>query len=136
MNKAIFLVMPFMAATLSVTAQKKADCADDCCKKTAKKSETAFVCKLTSAEFRERKATVVASLKKQILEKKELKTGFAYKFAGTDATVDEITNFIKTERQCCGFFKFSLSVNGDSDAWLEITGPEGAKDVIISELEL
>ncbi|MES1181230.1 MAG: hypothetical protein ABUL44_00390 [Flavobacterium sp.] len=133
MKKLLIIFVGIITASITSFAQKKAACTEDCCKKT---KETVFTCKLTSAEFRERKATVIASLKKQVLEKKELKNGFAYKFAGNDNTVDEITNFIKTERQCCSFFKFNMSINGDSETWLEITGPKGAKDVIINELEL
>ncbi|MCW3120099.1 MAG: hypothetical protein JWM28_4181 [Chitinophagaceae bacterium] len=133
MKKIVIIVLGIITAFHPASAQKKAVCTDECCKKT---KTIAFTCKLTSSEFRERKATVVASLKKQILEKKELKNGFAYKFAGTDNIVDEITNFIKTERQCCGFFKFNMSINGDSETWLEITGPKGAKDVIVNELEM
>ena len=133
MKKISVLIIGLFAATFASMAQKKADCTDDCCKKS---KTTTFVCKLTSAEFRERKATVVASLKKQVIEKKELKNGFAYKFSGTDSMVDEITNFIKTERQCCGFFSFNMTISGDDEMWLEITGPKGAKDVIINELEL
>ena len=133
MKKMIILLLGVFTASFAAFAQKTAGCTDDCCKKT---KTTAFVCKLTSAEFRERKATVVASLKKQILEKKELKNGFAYKFEGTDNTIDEITHFIKTERQCCGFFKFSMSIHGDSEMWLEITGPRGVKEVIANELEM
>jgi len=128
----VFIVSILMAASPSFSQKKTGD-TDDCCKKS---KTTTFVCKLTSAEFRERKATVVASLKKQVIEKKELKNGFAYKFAGTDSMVDEITNFIKTERQCCGFFSFNMTINGDDEMWLQITGPKGAKDVIINELEM
>ncbi|HWW42229.1 hypothetical protein [Pedobacter sp.] len=94
-----------------------------------------FTCKLTSAEMRKRIETVVASLKKQVIEKKELQNGYAYKFKGNNKVVDELTEFIKTERVCCDFFDFSLSVNGDTSfAWLSITGPEGVKKFISSEL--
>src|SRR5206468_1473563 len=99
--------------------------------------KSGFTCKLTTPEFRKRKSIVIASLKKQIREKKELKNGFAYKFSGSDIMVDELTTFIKTERTCCDFFIFNLSINGDkSEAWLEITGPKGAKDFIKTELGL
>ena len=120
-----------------VNAQKVV-CNDDCCKKIAvSKRETPLSCKLTTPELRERKATVIASLKKQVMEKKELRNGYAYKFAGSDNTVDEIANFIKTERMCCDFFTFNMSVRGDkSEAWLEITGPKGAKEFITSELDM
>ncbi len=107
---------------------------DDC---EAKNKKQELTCKLTTPELRERKATVIASLKKQLLEKKELKNGFAYKFSGSDTMVDELATFVKTERACCDFFIFNLSINGDkSEAWLEITGPKGAKDFIKTELEL
>ena len=47
-----------------------------------------------------------------------------------------LAEFIKTERRCCEFFVFGLSVSGDkSEIWLELTGPEGTKDFISSELE-
>ena len=72
-----------------------------------------------------------------MLTKKELKNGYSYKFTGTDKMVDELAEFVKTERICCDFFIFNLSISGDkSEAWLEITGPKGAKDFIKSELEL
>ncbi|MCW3127345.1 MAG: hypothetical protein JWO03_3003 [Bacteroidetes bacterium] len=109
-------------------------CADPNCE--SNKSAT-LACKLTSAEMRERKSTVIASLQKQMLEKKELADGYAFRFAGTDCVVDELTEFIKTERQCCDFFTFNLSVKGDhSAAWLELRGPEGAKEFIKTELGL
>src|SRR5574337_205832 len=94
-------------------------------------------CKLTSPELRRRKETVIAELKKQLLEKKELDSGFAFRFPGNDAMLDTLMNFIKSERECCDFFAFQLSVNGDkSAAWLELTGPEGAKDFIRNEMGL
>lgn len=95
-------------------------------------------CKLTSREFQERKATVIASLKKQVIGKKELENGFSYKFKGSDETIDELIHFIKTERICCDFFEFNLSVNGDPDksVWLTITGKKGAKDFISEEMDL
>jgi hypothetical protein len=63
--------------------------------------------------------------------------GFAYKFEGSDSMLDELVTFIKTERACCDFFSFKLSVSGDqSETWLEITGPAGAKDFIAKELEM
>jgi hypothetical protein len=109
-------------------------CSDDC--KAKNKSEK-LSCRLTTPELQKRKQTVIASLKQQILDKKELKDGYAFKFPGTDNVLDEFTEFIKTERECCDFFTFGLSISGDkSEAWLELTGVDGVKDFIISELEL
>lgn len=94
-------------------------------------------CQLTTPELRKRKATVLASLKRQVIEKFELENGYSFKFPGTDNVLDELAEFVKTERVCCPFFLFKLSINGDkSETWLELTGPEGAKEFIDSELGL
>lgn len=97
--------------------------------------EKTIACKLTSPELQQRKATVISSLKRQMLRKEELTDGYRYQFKGTDALLDELLDFIKTERQCCDFFQFSLQVAGDaSETQLSITGPEGAKAFIETEL--
>gem|GEM_PF-953303 len=97
-----------------------------------------LVCKLTSMELQERKQTILAALTWQVLEKKEIKNGFQYKFEGSDSTIDQLTEFIKTERQCCNFFNFSLAIAGSEDGftWLTIAGPSGAKEFIKEELGL
>jgi hypothetical protein len=101
------------------------------------KSKTGLTCKLTTPEIRQRKETVIKSLKRQVLAKKELKNGYSYKFVGTDKMLDELTAFIKTERECCDFFIFNLFISSDkSEAVLEITGPKGAKDFIETELKM
>ena len=106
---------------------------DDCCKKQFGE----LVCKLTTPEMDERKKTVLASLRKQVLDKEELEDGYRFKFVGTDSMINELTEFAKTERHCCDFFTFNLSMSGDTSAvWFEITGPSGAKEFIGTELEL
>ena len=103
----------------------------------AKNNNGELTCKLTMPELKQRKETVIKSLKSQILMKKELKNGYSYKFGGTDKMIDELAEFVKTERMCCSFFTFNLSFCGDkSEAILEITGPKGAKEFIKTELEL
>jgi hypothetical protein len=119
----------------TMTAEKETSTCSDNCK--AKNKTTQLSCKLTTPELQKRKETVIASLKQKVLDKKELTNGYAYKFSGTDEVLDELTEFIKTERACCDFFTFGLSVSGDkNEAWLELTGVDGAKDFITSELEL
>lgn len=110
-----------------------------CCSPTnkAKNNSAVLTCKLSTPEFQKRKLTVLASLKKQVLERKELTNGYAFRFVGSDKVLDELTEFIRTERECCDFFTFNLSISGDkSEIWLELTGVEGAKDFITQELEL
>ncbi|QEM07795.1 hypothetical protein DIU31_031440 [Mucilaginibacter rubeus] len=95
-----------------------------------------MICKLTTPELQKRKTTVIATIKKLIKEKKELTNGYAYRFEGSDHQIDLLTDFIKTERQCCDFFNFSIDVRNDQTAWLKITGAKGVKGFIASELEL
>jgi len=94
-------------------------------------------CKLTAPELRMRKATVIAALQRQVLEKKELPDGFAFKFDSSDATLNMLTQFIQTERLCCSFFTFTVQVQADASfIWLHLSGPEGTKPFITSELGL
>ncbi len=116
--------------------------ADDCCvfcsygdHKCPSKQPANMSCKLTSPELQKRKETVLADLRKQVIEKKELKNGYAFKFKSTDKMLEQLNEFIKTERQCCDFFTFGLSVSGNA-AWLELTGEDGVKDFISTELGL
>ena len=121
--------------SITVKAQKNliGICSDNC---EAKNMKTDITCKLTTAELRERKASVIASLKNQLLEKKELDNGYAYKFKGTDTILDELSSFIKTERGCCDFFVYNISISGaKSEAWLSLTGPKGMKKFIETELQ-
>ncbi len=100
-------------------------------------SDKELACKLTSLELRQRKSTVIASLKVKALERVETKNGFKYRFNGDDDTIDQLTEFIKTERQCCPFFIFNLSISDEKGMlWLEVTGAQNVKDFIRSEMEL
>ncbi len=116
------------------------DSTSSCCtsdKNNAMGKSREMTCKLTSPELQKRKATVLVALRKQVIDKKELSNGYAFKFEGSDAMIDKLNEFIKTERQCCDFFTFNLTISGDkSTVWLELTGADGVKDFIKTELEL
>ena len=117
--------------------QLMTDATSDHEKYRATNANTVLTCKMLPEELRLRKETVLASLKSKMIDRKELKDGYAFKFPGSDMVVDELVEFIKTERECCDFFVFNLSVSGDkSEAWLVMTGVEGAKDFITQELGL
>lgn len=115
--------------------KKGASVCDDKCQ--AENKDKTLSCKLSSPELQKRKETVLASLKKQVLGKKELEDGFAFRFNGSDKMIDELIEFIKTERECCGFFTFNLSISGDkNEAWLEMRSKDGGKDFITNEMGL
>lgn len=121
-------ILGIVLLSFQAMAQKK----ESCCSEDATMS-----CKLTSAEFKERKATIIENLKKEIVETVELKNGMKYAFKDSDETIAMLADFIKTERQCCDFFNFGLSVSAQKKyVYLELTGPKGVKDFIKSELSL
>ena len=94
-----------------------------------------LTCKLTTPELRKRKATVIAELKALVVTREELPNGFVYQLESKDAILDKLTEFIKTERMCCDFFTFQLTVE-DHTALLSLTGPEGTKNFINDEVGL
>lgn len=134
---AVLLACCIACTVCAQTKKAKTECTgEDACCKPAVKSKP-LTCKLTTPELRLRKETVIKSLKSQIITKTELKNGFQYKFEGTDKIIDELAEFIKTERACCDFFTFNLSFSGDKKhAVLQITGPAGTKQFIKTELEM
>ena len=96
-----------------------------------------FSCKLAQPELQKRKEMIRKDLMKQVIERKDLKKGYAFKFHGTDEVIDQLTEFVKSERECCDFFAFGLLISGDkSSIWLQVTGPKGAKDFIAQELQI
>ncbi len=100
-------------------------------------SETEICCKLTSSELQKRKSTVLAELKTVIVEKQEVRDGFIYTFPGTDVILNQLMVFIQSERECCPFFKFELTIQEQKNpVRLKITGPDGAKTFIGQELDL
>jgi hypothetical protein len=48
-----------------------------------------------------------------------------------------VITFIKAERQCCSFLTFNIVIEDDqSNIILNITGPDGTKEFINTEMEL
>jgi hypothetical protein len=92
-------------------------------------------CKLTTPELQQRKATVIAELKALVKSREELPQGFRYQFEGSDDILDKLNTFIKTERMCCDFFVFELTVD-ENRALLTISGPDGAKEFLKEEVDL
>jgi hypothetical protein len=93
-----------------------------------------IACKLTAPELRKRKEEVISVLKNKQLEKKELKDGYSFRFKGDNETLDLLNDFVKSERECCDFFSFSIHVQNTETIWFDITGPAEAKEFIEAEL--
>jgi hypothetical protein len=93
--------------------------------------EPAVVCTLTEPELRERRAGLLHDLRERVEEIRELESGVAFGLPGDDAALALATEVIRLERRCCAFLRFRLDVRPDSAPfWLEITGPEGTREMI------
>jgi hypothetical protein len=94
-----------------------------------------ITCKLTTPELQKRRATVIAELKALVITRQETADGYVFAFQADDQTLDKLVDFIKTERQCCDFFTFQLTIE-ENNASLNISGPEGAKEFLKEEIDL
>lgn len=69
------------------------------------------------------------------LERRELPDGYVVRFSPDDYAA--VARFIANERLCCPFLEFQLSVKPDAGPlWLQITGPEGTREMLDAELSL
>jgi len=142
--KRVFLLT--LSAIILQSCGDKA-CGDSCRKKENNSSVSAgkmvvtdtsngISCKLSSAELEKRKTDVLSVLKNKMLDKKELPDGYSFRFINNDEMIDMLTDFIKSERQCCDFFNFAMHINNDGNLWFDLTGPKEAKEMISTELGL
>lgn len=78
---------------------------------------------------------LAAELSAGAIERKELDDGFAWGFPAEDKWLSAITEIVALERKCCGFFTFRIVVEPDGKPiWLELSGPEGAKEFLRAQL--
>jgi len=75
-------------------------------------------------------------LKGKVLEKKDLPNGYSFKFNESDGMLDSIISLVKSERQCCDFLNFKITVSSNSIIWFDIYGPSGVKEFMATELEM
>jgi hypothetical protein len=95
-----------------------------------------LACDLTGAELQERRRTVLEKLRDSVVEVKELANGYSYSFASEGSRFKELADMIDLERQCCPFLEFRLTLAAShGPISLEITGPEGTKDFLLSTFE-
>lgn len=96
-------------------------------------TELPIACKLTDAEFRERREGILNTVKNGVAERKDLEDGYAYRFPSDSAWLATLTKLIAVERECCPFLRIQLRLEpADGPIWLELTGPHGTKNFLDS----
>jgi len=81
--------------------------------------------------MRERRNTILASVRSVAIDVTSLPQGYAYRFEPTTEVLAQLASLVDLERQCCPFLTFRIIVGaGNQPIALEITGPPEAKSVI------
>lgn len=93
--------------------------------------ELPIICTLTEAELRDRRRTVLDSIRGAVIDIAEFPDGYVYSFQQHPETLMCLSRLIELERQCCKFLAFKIIAQpGNGPVWLEITGSPGAKPLI------
>jgi hypothetical protein len=91
-------------------------------------------CCLKGEEF-QRRVVAAKEVLRTALSVAETVNGYVFAFESNHALLYELAELIDAERQCCPFLTFTLAVPAQGRPFrLEITGPDGAKGFIRTEL--
>ena len=90
-----------------------------------------IACCLTSAELRERGATLLAQFRSAVIGTEELRDGYASRLPGDGKWIAMIAKMIVAERECCPFLTFELVASPNmGPAIVRVTGPAGTKEFL------
>jgi hypothetical protein len=88
-------------------------------------------CCLTSAELRERAATLLAQFRSAVIETEELPDGYAFRVPGDGKWIAMIAKMIVAERECCPFLTFELVAQPNmGPVIVRVAGPAGTKEFL------
>ena len=90
-----------------------------------------IACCLTSAELREREASLLTQFRSAVIETEELPDGYAFRIPGNSESITMIAEMIVAERECCPFLTFELVAQPNmGPVIVRVTGPAGAKEFV------
>jgi hypothetical protein len=90
-----------------------------------------MACCLTSAELRERAATLLAQFSAAVIGTEELQDGYAFRVPGDRKWVAIVAEMIAAERECCPFLTFEFVAQPNMGPLIvRVTGAPGAKDFL------
>lgn len=69
-----------------------------------------------------------------VQEVQELPDGYAFRYAADESTWMNVARFVELERRCCAFLFFTLELEERGSVWLRLTGREGVKEFIATQL--
>jgi hypothetical protein len=90
-----------------------------------------IACCLTSAELREREATLIAEFSSAVIGTEDLRDGYAFRVPGDGKWLAMIAKMIVAERECCPFLTFELVAEPNMGPFIvRVTGPAGTKEFL------
>jgi hypothetical protein len=96
-----------------------------------------IACSLTSAELREREATLLTQFRAAIVKTEELQDGYAFHIPGDGERIRQVAELIVAERECCPFLVFEVSALPNmGPVTVRVSGPAGTKEFLSSLLGL
>ena len=98
---------------------------------------TPIACSLTTAELRDREATLLAEFRSAVVETEELQDGYAFRLSGDGKWIGLIAELIVAERECCPFLGFELAALPNRGPLIvRVTGPAGTKEFLRTLLKV
>ena len=92
---------------------------------------TPIACSLTTAEFRDREAKLLAQFRSAIVETEELQEGYSFRLPGDGKWIMLVAELIVAERECCPFLTFELAaLLNKGPLIVQVIGPPGAKEFV------
>ena len=89
-----------------------------------------MACSLTSAELREREATLLAQFRAAIVKTEEIRDGYAFRIPGDGDSFRQVAELIVAERECCPFLVFEVSALPNmGPVTVRVSGPAGTRGV-------
>ncbi len=132
--KKIQIFITVVLLTLGVSCKNEIDC----CHKINKGimvSDSELSCNLTDQKLVNRKAILKEKLFKNVAHFEELENGYYFNFEEKEGFDVELMELVAAERSCCPFFEINLHfLPHKKGISLEITGEEGVKDFLKTEL--
>lgn len=94
-------------------------------------------CTLSPAALKARKENLLNALLQRADERHELPDGYRLRFAAEGDVLSVIARTVDTERQCCRFLRFTVTVEpADGPITLDLTGPAGTREFLAAMLDL
>ena len=95
-----------------------------------------IVCTLTPAALQARREGLLSDLLRRAEGHEELPQGYRLRFAATGETLSAIARTVDSERRCCRFLRFGITVEPDEGPiLLELSGPPGTREFVAALLE-